>query len=188
MSSRRISSVRAAVMSALTLGALALTTSQMPQASATTVRAATTVRTATSTASCTGSNTKLTVTRVASPRNHLLIKVTNTGRTTCDAYYYPYIGFTGDQATTQSVEASIPQAVVVLAPGRSAYAGVRTLAANGKGAHRRTVRGMSLYFASRNQSGSVGKPLTAVLAKGTQIDDSAAVTYWQTTAKAALAW
>ncbi|MFG2828497.1 DUF4232 domain-containing protein [Streptomyces sp. NPDC048434] len=66
---------------------------------------------------CTNANTKVVVSKVTRPVNHLLLTVTNTGSGTCDAYGAPVLRFDDEQAAVQLVEDSRPQAVVTLAAG-----------------------------------------------------------------------
>ncbi|MHC3821635.1 DUF4232 domain-containing protein, partial [Streptomyces sp. DT9] len=90
-------------------------------------KAGTTDGTATSstkTATCTGGNTRTSVSKVTRPINHLLLTVTNTGNRTCYAYYAPKLRFDDAQAVFPILEDSQPQAVVTLDPGQSAYASI----------------------------------------------------------------
>lgn len=134
---------------------------------------------------CTGGNTKVTVTNVARPINHLLVTATNTGKGTCDAYYAPLLGFDDAQSVTQINEDSKPQAVVTLAPGESAYA---SIALGGDGSPDIAAYQLSVYFAGRENQGSVGSPANLTLPKGTMISDTTSVTYWQSTMADALTW
>ncbi|MET9295776.1 DUF4232 domain-containing protein [Streptomyces sp. NPDC003077] len=137
---------------------------------------------------CTSKNTKVTVQKISRPINHLLLTVTNTGSTRCDAYAYPYLRFDENQAVTPVVEASRPQAVVSLKPGQSAYAGIRTSSASGEGGKVRPAYKLAVLFADRNGQGGSGSPVVLTLPKDTQIDDSAEVTYWQSTLDDAISW
>ncbi|MEV8354899.1 DUF4232 domain-containing protein [Streptomyces niveus] len=134
---------------------------------------------------CTGGNTKVTVTNVARPINHLLVTATNTGKGTCDAYYAPLLGFDDAQAVTQINEDSKPQAVVTLAPGESAYA---SIALGGDGSPDIAAYQLSVHFAGRANEGSVGSPANLTLPKGTMISDTTSVSYWQSTMADALTW
>ncbi|OKH97414.1 hypothetical protein A6A06_33220 [Streptomyces sp. CB02923] len=127
---------------------------------------------------CTAANTKVTVSKLSRPINHLLLTVTNTGSTRCDAYHYPALNFGDAQAATPVMESSKPQSVVSVEPGQSAYAAVRTSDATGEASGGRTVRSLELYFANRDGS-YAERPARPALPKGTYIDDSAQVTYWQ---------
>ena len=135
---------------------------------------------------CTGGNVRATVTKVPRPINHLLLTVTNKGSRPCSAYFAPLLRFDDDQSATQVNDDSKPQAVVTLAPGRSAYASVLLSGEAGGDTHGRTARKLTVYFTPRSGSGSVGAPLTLSLPAQTHKDDNASVTYWQTSASDAL--
>ncbi|MEU6443981.1 DUF4232 domain-containing protein [Streptomyces sp. NPDC047046] len=135
---------------------------------------------------CTASNSKVQVSSVSRPLNHLLITLTNTSGATCNAYYAPYVGFDGDQAATQRIEDSKPQAVVTLAPGEHAYASV---ALGGDGDHARTSRKVRVSMTGRNDAGSVGGTATLNAPGGkVYLDDNASVSYWQREMSDALTW
>lgn len=51
---------------------------------------------------CTGANTKLTITSVQRPVNHMLLTVTNTGSKACNAFYYPFLKFGEAQSVPRS--------------------------------------------------------------------------------------
>ncbi|WP_326610992.1 DUF4232 domain-containing protein [Streptomyces scopuliridis] len=135
---------------------------------------------------CTGDNTKVKISRVSRPINHLLLTVTNTGNKNCDAYYAPALRFDDAQAVTQIIEDSRPQAVVTLAPGESAYA---SIALGGPEAPDIPVKQLTVHFMGRDNQGAEGShsaPLT--LPAGTLISDSTSVTYWQADMADALTW
>ncbi|MFE3250482.1 DUF4232 domain-containing protein [Streptomyces sp. NPDC059209] len=134
---------------------------------------------------CTASNTKVTVTDVARPINHLLVTATNTGDRNCDAYYAPLLGFDDAQSVTRINEDSKPQAVVTLAPGESAYA---SIALGGDGSPDIAAYRLSVHFAGRDNQGSVGSAANLTLPEGTMISDSTSVSYWQSTMADALVW
>ncbi|MEU9400408.1 DUF4232 domain-containing protein [Streptomyces sp. SID4985] len=140
-----------------------------------------------STVTCTTANTKLTVTEVSRPINHLLLKATNTGTETCDAHYAPFLRAGADaQAPLAWAEETKPQAVVTLQPGQSAYAGILTYSPDGEGGG--TEKTLGVYFTDRNADGT-GKEKTLNLPNGGAFFNSAAtVTYWQDNAADALAW
>ncbi|MER8028976.1 DUF4232 domain-containing protein [Streptomyces bauhiniae] len=142
---------------------------------------------AVTTASCTTANTKLTVTEVSRPINHLLLKATNTGTKTCNTYYAPFLRAGADaQAPLAWVEDSKPQAVVTLNPGESAYAGIATYSPDGEGGA--TEKTLGVLFTDR-KAGSTGKEKTLNLPNGgTFFNSAAAVTYWQYSAADALTW
>lgn len=136
---------------------------------------------------CTGDTTKVTVTKVSRPINHLLLTATNTGNRNCDAYSAPLLRFDEAQAATQVIDASRPQAVVTLAPGESAYASIM-LSGEGDGAHGYTATNLTVFFDSRDGQGSVGSGTHIKLPAGTYTDDDAAVSYWQYEMNDALTW
>lgn len=82
----------------------------------------------------------------------------------------------------------MPQAVVTLNPGQSAYAGVLTSGGDGAGEGGHWSKQMSLAFQGRDMAGSVGPTASPAVPKKTWVDDSAAVSYWQSTAADALVW
>ncbi|GAB2742784.1 DUF4232 domain-containing protein [Streptomyces bullii] len=145
-------------------------------------------KTAVVTTPCTTANTKLTVSEVSRPINHLLLTATNTSTKPCNAYGAPYLGFGANaQAAVPWLEDSQPQAVVTLAPGESAYAGIGTYSPDGgKGTTHKTL---DVVFAGRAMDGSTGKPQTLKLPNGgTYVNSSAFVTYWQDDVADALYW
>ncbi|MEV5594713.1 DUF4232 domain-containing protein [Streptomyces sp. NPDC052496] len=127
---------------------------------------------------CTAANTKVTVSKLSRPINHLLLTITNTGSVRCDAYHYPALRFDDAQASTAVRPDSKPQAVVSVEPGRSAYAAVRTSDATGEASGGKTAHSLEVFFAHRDGS-YAERPARPALPKGTYIDDSAQVTYWQ---------
>ncbi|WP_030024802.1 DUF4232 domain-containing protein [Streptomyces monomycini] len=127
---------------------------------------------------CSAANTKVTVSKLSRPINHILLTLTNTGSTRCDAYHYPALRFDDAQAPTDVLQSSKPQSVVSVEPGRSAYAAVRTSDATGEAGGGRTVHSLELFFANRD-GGYAERSAHPKLPKGTYIDDSAQVTYWQ---------
>ncbi|MFE2037253.1 DUF4232 domain-containing protein [Streptomyces scopuliridis] len=135
---------------------------------------------------CTGDNTKVKISQVSRPINHLLLTVTNAGGKNCDAYWAPALNFDDAQAATQIIEDSKPQAVVTLAPGESAYA---SIALNGDGSPDIPAKKLTVYFAGRDNQGSVGSPSGPLtLPAGTLIADNTSVTYWQANMADALTW
>lgn len=139
-------------------------------------------------APCTGDNTKVTVTPVSRPLNHLLLTATNTGTTPCIAYYAPALRWDADQQAPVTVlQSSIPQAVVTLQPGESAYAGIMSESPDGSGTYGHAVSGLDVYFTDAANEGSVGDAAHPSV-PGTYFDDSAWVTYWQSTADLALSY
>ncbi|MGW1224333.1 DUF4232 domain-containing protein [Streptomyces sp. NPDC001478] len=132
----------------------------------------------TSPVTCVASTTKITVTKVSRPINHLLLTLTNTGSRPCYAYYAPMLRFDDAQAVFPVLQDSKPQAVVTLEPGQSAYAGIGlTGEPNGRKPYKSEHLGV--FLADRNnQSESHATELT--LPGTTYWDDNGFVTYWQT--------
>ncbi|MFJ4899573.1 MULTISPECIES: DUF4232 domain-containing protein [unclassified Streptomyces] len=129
---------------------------------------------------CTGGNTKTSVSKVTRPINHLLLTVTNTGSTSCNAYYAPKLRFDDAQAVFQILEDSKPQAVVTLNPGESAYASIGLTGEPGAGPAPRKATHLQVNFAGRSNEGSTGSPAELNLPANTVWDDNGFVTYWQT--------
>jgi hypothetical protein len=140
------------------------------------------------TTACTGANTKVTVSKVSRPINHLLLTVTNTGSKACNAYHAPLLRFDDGQAATQIMDESKPQAVVTLAPRQSAYASILLASADDSGENGGTAKTLAVMFAPRDGSGSIGNPDVLTLPAGTYIDDTAAVSYWQSSMSDALTY
>ncbi|MGW7367175.1 DUF4232 domain-containing protein [Streptomyces sp. NPDC054841] len=133
----------------------------------------------TSPVTCTGENSKVVVSKVTRPINHLLLTVTNTGSRPCDAYHAPLLRFDEEQSATQIVDDSRPQAVVTLAPGQSAYASIILSGERAPAeSHGYAPKQLGVNFAPRNNSGSTGAPVNLKLPAGTFKTDDAAVTYW----------
>lgn len=142
---------------------------------------------ATSVASCTTANTKLTVTKVSRPVNHLLLKATNTGSKPCFAYSAPFLRAGADaQAPLAWAEETVPQAVLTLKPGQSAYAGITTSSPEGEGGWK--AKTLGVLFSDKHGH-AINKEKSLKLANGGVFFNSAAtVTYWQNNAADALAW
>lgn len=127
---------------------------------------------------CTGSNTKVTVTKVSRPINHLLLTATNTGSAPCYAYHAPALRFDDAQAAFPVLRDSIPQAVVTLEPGESAYASIGLSGEpDGQELHKGTH--LSVYFTGKANQGSTGAAAELTLPAGTSWGDNGFVTYWQ---------
>ncbi|WP_431043358.1 DUF4232 domain-containing protein [Streptomyces sp. P1-3] len=131
------------------------------------------------TATCTTAQVSLKVSEVKRPVNHLVLQATNTSKSACNAYGYPFLGFNGDQATMSVFEESKPQAVTTLAPGQTAYAGIAYSSASGEGGNPRQAAKLRVSFAGPNQDGSAGGTTELALPRTLTVDDSASVTYWQ---------
>ncbi|WP_084725128.1 DUF4232 domain-containing protein [Streptacidiphilus melanogenes] len=135
--------------------------------------------------SCTGSDVK--VTAKTEPGQRLLLTATNAGKRNCFAYGYPYLRFGDAQAAPGYIAASVPQAVVTLAPHQSAYALVHTSSSGAH--HNHGVHTLEVFFANAADRGSVGAGAHVALPKaGVRVDDSVRTTYWQSTARLALRW
>ena len=138
---------------------------------------------------CDSTNTKLTMTAVQRPINHMLLTVTNTGSKTCNAYYFPYLKFGDAQSVPQTVEDSKPQAVTTINPGESAYAGVLTSSADGSGTGGYSTRDLKVGFQGRNGGSDGTGPMVDVpLSKSVYVDSTLAVTYWQASMDDALTY
>lgn len=132
------------------------------------------------TLACDGGNSKVTLTAVPRPANHMLLTVTNTGSKACNAYSYPFLKFGEAQAAPQVYEESKPQAVVTLSPGQSAYSGVMTSSADGSGTDGYSTKDVTVSFQGREGSGSTGPSANVPLTKAAYVDSTLTVTYWQT--------
>ncbi|MFJ9345408.1 DUF4232 domain-containing protein [Streptomyces sp. NPDC101237] len=156
------------------------------QATAQTASAAT-PRKAASVVTCTTANTKLTVTQVSRPVNHLLLKATNTGTKPCYAYIAPFLRAGADaQAPLNWADETTPQAVVTLDPGKSAYAGITTSTPEGEGGAKEKTLGV--IFTNRNGKAINGEKTLTLPGGGVFFNSAADVTYWQDNAQDALAW
>ncbi|MFJ8632299.1 DUF4232 domain-containing protein [Streptomyces sp. NPDC093568] len=136
---------------------------------------------------CNGSNTRTTAQPVPRPLNHMLLTVTNTGSKPCALLYYPVLRFDEMQWVPQAIEDTKPQAVPMLDPGASGYAGVRLSAADGSGTGGDTGRKLTVAFQGRTPDSSGGPSATPPLsAKGVYYDSALSVSYWQTDVETAL--
>ncbi|MEU8709875.1 DUF4232 domain-containing protein [Streptomyces sp. NPDC048565] len=127
---------------------------------------------------CTGENTKLTISSVKRPVNHMLLTVTNSGSKACNAFYYPSLRFTDAQAVPPVIEDSQPQAVVTISPGESAYAGITTSSADGSGSGGYDAEDLAVGFQNK-KGGFTGDMVDVPLSKPVHIDSTLTVTYWQ---------
>ncbi|MGA5329083.1 DUF4232 domain-containing protein [Streptomyces griseoincarnatus] len=138
---------------------------------------------------CNGSNTSISAAPVSRPVNHMLITVKNTGSKNCDLTYYPVLRFDEMQWVPQPVEESKPQAVVTLAPGESAYAGVLLSAADGSGSGGATGKKLTVGFQGRTPNSDGGPAaIPSLPAAGVYYDSSLTVTYWQSSTDDALTY
>ncbi|NUK67755.1 DUF4232 domain-containing protein [Streptomyces lunaelactis] len=139
------------------------------------------------TTACVGENTKVTVSQVSRPINHLLLTLTSTGSKACNAYHAPLLRFDDAQAPTRVMDDSRPQAVVTLAPGESAYASIILSGDSSETGH--TAKPLTVPSPPRSGPGSTGTaPARLPLPAGTYIDDNAAVSYWQSDMSDALTY
>ena len=112
---------------------------------------------------------------VQRPVNYMVLEVNNHAGVDCNLPGYPILKFGEDaQAATPVYEDSKPQAVVTLAPGETAYAGIRTSSADGSGQNGYKATSLEVYLEGSDDSKSVELPGGSVY-----IDDTAQVTYWQ---------
>lgn len=132
------------------------------------------------TVTCTGANTKLSMTEVSRPVNHMLLTMTNTGSKACNAYYYPYLKFGEAQSVPNTFDESKPQAVATINPGESAYAGVLTSSADGSGSNGYDTKDLEVSFQNRDgDSDNTGSSVSVPLSKSVHVDSSLTVSYWQ---------
>ncbi|MFK4270191.1 DUF4232 domain-containing protein [Streptomyces milbemycinicus] len=112
---------------------------------------------------------------VQRPVNYMVLEVNNHAGVDCNMPGYPILKFGEDaQAATPVYEDSKPQAVVTLAPGETAYAGIRTSSADGSGQNGYKATSLEVFLQGSDDSKSVELPGGSVY-----IDETAQVTYWQ---------
>ncbi|MFI7291079.1 DUF4232 domain-containing protein [Streptomyces anulatus] len=132
---------------------------------------------------CTTTNSKVKVSSVSRPINHLLLTVTNTGSTDCAAYYAPFLRFDGAQAVYPVYDDSQPQAVVTLSPGEKAYAGIALL---GEPGENEPVKSANLGVTMVDKNNQPKGESTLKLPAETYTDGLGFVTYWQSDVESAL--
>ncbi|MDX2917083.1 MULTISPECIES: DUF4232 domain-containing protein [Streptomyces] len=132
---------------------------------------------------CTPKNSTVKVSSVSRPINHLLLTVTNTGSTNCSAYYAPFLRFDGAQAVYPVLDDSKPQAVVTLAPGEEAYAGIALL---GEPGENEPVKSDNLGVIMVDRGNKPKGEAMLKLPAGTSTDGLGFVTYWQSDLENAL--
>ncbi|MEU0360259.1 DUF4232 domain-containing protein [Streptomyces cyaneofuscatus] len=125
---------------------------------------------------CTPKNSKVKVSSVTRPINHLLLTVTNTGSKDCAAYYAPFLRFDDAQAVYPILDDSKPQAVVVLSPGQKAYAGIGLL---GEPGENKPVKSDNLGVIMVDKNNKSKGEATLKLPAETYTDGLGFVTYWQ---------
>ncbi|MGW7097280.1 DUF4232 domain-containing protein [Streptomyces sp. NPDC054874] len=132
---------------------------------------------------CTTTNSKVAVSSVSRPINHLLLTVTNTGSANCAAYNAPFLRFDGAQAVYPVYDDSQPQSVVVLSPGKKAYAGIALLGEPGQNEPAKSANLGVIMVDKNNQSKGES---TLKLPAETYTDGLGFVTYWQSDVESAL--
>lgn len=132
---------------------------------------------------CTTTNSKVKVSSVSRPINHLLLTVTNTGSTDCAAYYAPFLRFDDAQAVYPVYDDSKPQAVVTLSPGEKAYAGIALL---GEPGENEPVKSDNLGVTMVDRNNAPKNESTLKLPADTYTDGLGFVTYWQSDVETAL--
>ncbi|MFD3733113.1 DUF4232 domain-containing protein [Streptomyces sp. NPDC058632] len=155
------------------------------QAAGQTAAAAT--KEASSVVTCTTANTKLTVTEASRPINHLLLKATNTGTKPCYAYSAPYLRAGADaRSPLPWARETTPQAVVVLEPGQSAYAGITTYSPDGEGGS--DAKTLGVLLTDKKGNAVEGEKTLKLPNGGVFFNSAATVTYWQDNPADALSW
>ncbi|MEU1791807.1 DUF4232 domain-containing protein [Streptomyces sparsogenes] len=111
---------------------------------------------------------------VKRPLNYAVLEVNSHAGVDCNVVGYPILNFDDAQAAIPVNEATKPQAVVTLAPGETAYAGIRLSAADGSGKHGYKATSLKVYLQDSDDSKSVELPGGSLY-----LDSTAQVTYWQ---------
>ncbi|WP_030594603.1 DUF4232 domain-containing protein [Streptomyces anulatus] len=132
---------------------------------------------------CTTTNSKVKVSSVSRPINHLLLTVTNTGSTDCAAYHAPFLRFDDAQAVYPVYDDSQPQSVVVVSPGDKAYAGIALL---GEPGQNEPVKSDNLGVIMVDKNNESKGESTLKLPAETYTDSLGFVTYWQSDVESAL--
>ncbi|CAM5735799.1 hypothetical protein SHIRM173S_00512 [Streptomyces hirsutus] len=143
---------------------------------------------ASSTVTCTTANTKLTVTEVTRPINHLLLKATDTGTKPCYAYSAPHLRAGADaQAPLPWVRETTPlRPWWCSSPVSPRTRASTTSSPEGEGGA--TTKTLGGFFADK-KGGATSTEKTLKLPNGGVFFNSAAtVTYWQDNAADALVW
>ncbi|MFE0812527.1 DUF4232 domain-containing protein [Streptomyces sp. NPDC058794] len=129
---------------------------------------------------CSAADVKITATKVTRPLNHLLLTATNTGSKTCVLPPYPAARFGEAQSVPPVAEATRPQSLTGVEPGKSGYAGVVLSSGDGSGENGYETDTLTVPF----EDGSIAT--VALPAGGVYVDTALTVTYWQTDMDAAL--
>ncbi|MFE0791214.1 DUF4232 domain-containing protein [Streptomyces mutabilis] len=131
---------------------------------------------------CSASDVKITAKKVSRPLNHLLLTATNTGSKTCMLPQYPAARFGEAQSVPPVAEATKPQSLTGVEPGKSGYAGVLLSSGDGSGENGYETNTLTIPF----EDGSIAT--VALPAGGVYVDTALTVTYWQTSMDAALGY
>lgn len=129
---------------------------------------------------CTGADTRVSL-EFALPAHKddskLLLTATNTGDKPCNLYGYPAVRFGRAQSVSPVFTKSRPQSVVVLAPGKAAYAGL--LASNSL-PDATTEKTLTVAFQGRSVDSNTGRGVSVPLptSEGVVVDGMVRVTYW----------
>ncbi|MGW7278879.1 DUF4232 domain-containing protein [Streptomyces sp. NPDC054844] len=129
---------------------------------------------------CSASDVKITATKVSRPLNHLLLTATNTGSKTCMLPPYPAARFGGAQSVPPVAEATKPQSLTGVEPGKSGYAGVLLSSGDGSGENGYETNTLTIPF----EDGSIAT--VSLPSGGVYVDTALTVTYWQTSMDGAL--
>ncbi|WP_228897895.1 DUF4232 domain-containing protein [Streptomyces sp. DH1] len=130
---------------------------------------------------CSATDVKITATKVSRPLNHLLLTATNTGSKTCMLPPYPAARFGEAQSVPPVAQATKPQSLTGVEPGKSGYAGVLLSSGDGSGENGYEAKTLTIPF----EDGSIAT--VTLPAGGVYVDTALTVTYWQTDMDAALA-
>lgn len=122
-------------------------------------------------AKCSAAAMKLSIVPTGGTMPAVYLKATNSAGSTCQLEGYPQLGYEGAQAVINVDEGSRPQAVVMVEPGKSAYATI-WLDESGANTHRETSLSVGIGGSSANVQAS---------GSGLAINDGTKVTYWQST-------
>ncbi|MGW8066746.1 DUF4232 domain-containing protein [Streptomyces ziwulingensis] len=131
---------------------------------------------------CSASDVKITATKVSRPLNHLLLTATNSGSKTCMLPPYPAARFGEAQSVPPVAEATKPQSLTGVEPGKSGYAGVVLSSGDGSGENGYETNTLTIPF----EDGSIAT--VALPSGGVYVDTALTVTYWQTSMDAALGY
>ncbi|MFE1026597.1 DUF4232 domain-containing protein [Streptomyces sp. NPDC058818] len=131
---------------------------------------------------CSASDVRITATKVSRPLNHLLLTATNTGSKTCMLPPYPAARFGEAQSVPPVAEATKPQSLTGIEPGKSGYAGVLLSSGDGSGENGYETNTLTIPF----EDGSIAT--VSLPSGGVYVDTALTVTYWQTSMDAALGY